>query len=71
MPGLGEVDWKRLIDALYEGGFDGTVSVEHEDPVWGGTPKQVPDGLEIAYRTLRPLISEGLKRATTPGGVAT
>jgi sugar phosphate isomerase/epimerase len=56
VPGLGEVDWTRLIDALYEGGFDGVLSVEHEDPVWGGTEDRVKTGLEVAYRTLRPLI---------------
>lgn len=56
MPGLGQVPWQRLIDALYEGGFDGTLSVEHEDPVWGGDPAKVKTGLEISYRTLRPLL---------------
>ncbi len=56
LPGLGDVDFARLIDVLYEGGFDGTVSVEHEDPVWGGDPDRVRTGLEIAFRTLRPLI---------------
>jgi sugar phosphate isomerase/epimerase len=58
IPGLGQVDWVRLVDALYEGGYDGTVSVEHEDPVWGGDPDRVRTGLEIAHRTLRPLIIE-------------
>ena len=38
IPGLGEVDFRRYVDTLYEGGFDGVLSVEHEDPVWGGTP---------------------------------
>jgi len=56
VPGLGEVDWPRLIDTLYEGGFDGTLSVEHEDPVWGGDTGRVETGLRIAYRTLRPLL---------------
>jgi sugar phosphate isomerase/epimerase len=56
VPGLGEVDWVRLVDAMYEGGFDGVLSVEHEDPVWGGTEDRVEVGLEIAYRTLRPLL---------------
>jgi hypothetical protein len=32
------------------------LSVEHEDPVWGGTEAKVKAGLEIAQRTLRPLI---------------
>ncbi|WNG52063.1 TIM barrel protein [Archangium minus] len=56
VPGLGQVDWVRLIDAMYEGGFDGVLSVEHEDPVWGGTEDKVKTGLEIAHRTLRPLL---------------
>ena len=41
---------------MYEGGFDGTLSVEHEDPVWGGDTDRVKAGLEIAHRTLRPLL---------------
>ena len=56
VPGLGEVDWRGLVDALYEGGFDGVLSVEHEDPVWGGTPERVETGLRVAHRTLRPLL---------------
>jgi sugar phosphate isomerase/epimerase len=56
VPGLGQVDWVRLVDALYEGGFDGVLSVEHEDPVWGGTEPLVEAGLEVAHRTLRPLL---------------
>ena len=56
VPGLGQVDWVRLVDALYEGGFDGVLSVEHEDPVWGGTEAKVEIGLQVAHRTLRPLL---------------
>ncbi|MGH9243708.1 MAG: sugar phosphate isomerase/epimerase family protein [Acidimicrobiales bacterium] len=56
VPGRGQVDWVRLIDAMYEGGFDGVLSVEHEDPIWGGSEDRIEVGLEIAYRTLRPLI---------------
>jgi sugar phosphate isomerase/epimerase len=56
VPGLGDVDWRRVVDTLYEGGFDGVLSVEHEDPVWGGTEELVQAGLEVAHRTLRPLI---------------
>ena len=56
VPGLGQVDWVRMVDALYEGGFDGVLSVEHEDPVWGGTEHKVEIGLQIAQRTLRPLL---------------
>jgi sugar phosphate isomerase/epimerase len=53
---LGDVDWRRLIDVMYEGGFKGTLSVEHEDPLWGGTEEKIKVGLQIAYKTLRPYI---------------
>jgi sugar phosphate isomerase/epimerase len=56
VPGLGDVDWRGVVDALYEGGFTGVLSVEHEDPVWSGDETKVKQGLEIAHRTLRPLI---------------
>lgn len=56
MPGLGEVDWRGVIDTLYEGGYDGVVAVEHEDPVWSGNEERVGHGLEIARRTLQPLL---------------
>jgi sugar phosphate isomerase/epimerase len=56
VPGLGEVDWRRVVDTLYEGGFDGVLSVEHEDPVWGGDEPRIEVGLEVAHRTLRPLL---------------
>jgi sugar phosphate isomerase/epimerase len=56
VPGLGDVDWRRLIDRLYEGGYDGVVSVEHEDPIWSGSPDRVKQGLVIAQRTLSPLL---------------
>ncbi len=56
VPGLGEVDWPRLIDVLYEHGFDGVLSVEHEDPVWGGSAEKTEAGLELALRALAPLL---------------
>jgi len=57
VPGRGDVDWRGVVDALYEGGFTGVLSVEHEDPVWSGTEQKVKQGLDIAYATLRPLIN--------------
>jgi sugar phosphate isomerase/epimerase len=56
IPGLGQVDFPHYVDALYEGGFDGVLSVEHEDPVWGGSPERIEAGLRIAHRTLRGLV---------------
>lgn len=57
LPGLGEVDWRGIVERFRDLGYTGTVSVEHEDPVWSGTPAKVKQGLRIAYRTLRPLIT--------------
>lgn len=56
VPGLGDVDWRRVVDVLYEGGFDGVLSIEHEDPVWGGDEQRVKTGIEAARRTLQPLM---------------
>jgi sugar phosphate isomerase/epimerase len=56
LPGLGQVDFRHYVDALYEGGFEGVISVEHEDPVWSGSPELVERGLEIARNNLRPLV---------------
>jgi sugar phosphate isomerase/epimerase len=56
VPGRGQVNWPAVVDRLYEAGFDGVLSVEHEDPLWGGTEPKVLQGLTIAQQTLRPLI---------------
>jgi sugar phosphate isomerase/epimerase len=57
IPGLGEVDWPRFIAALHAVGYDGAVSVEHEDPAFEGDVERVKRGFRIAYRTLRPLVA--------------
>ncbi|MEU2159350.1 sugar phosphate isomerase/epimerase [Streptomyces sp. NPDC019396] len=56
VPGLGQVDWAKVVDRLYEHGFTGALCVEHEDPIWTGNPQQTTQGLRIAHRTLRPLM---------------
>ncbi|MGE5549735.1 MAG: sugar phosphate isomerase/epimerase family protein [Bacteroidota bacterium] len=45
LPGLGDLDWNRIVANLYEIGYDGTISIEHEDPVWEGTEAKVKAGL--------------------------
>ena len=57
IPGLGEVRWDRFLAALYRAGYDGVVSVEHEDRDFEGSLERVQRGFEIAHRTLRPLIA--------------
>ncbi|MEV0199495.1 sugar phosphate isomerase/epimerase [Nonomuraea sp. NPDC050691] len=56
VPGLGQIQWTDVIGALRRGGYDGVVSVEHEDHEWTGSTERVQSGLGIAYRTLRPLV---------------
>lgn len=45
LPGLGDLDWSRIVDALYQIGYDGAITIEHEDPVWGGTEEKVKRGI--------------------------
>ena len=52
LPGLGEVDWRRWIDTLKQGGYDGPLSIEHEDPVWEGTEDKVKTGLLMGKKHL-------------------
>jgi sugar phosphate isomerase/epimerase len=45
LPGLGDLDWNKIVANLNEVGFDGTISIEHEDPVWDGNEDKVKIGL--------------------------
>jgi sugar phosphate isomerase/epimerase len=56
IPGLGQVDWTMLMATLAAAGYDGVVSVEHEDPVWSGSVDKIHQGLVLARETLDPLI---------------
>lgn len=53
LPGYGQVDWPRYIDTLYQIGYDGILSVEHEDPVWDDTPERALRGLQLAQQFLK------------------
>jgi len=52
LPGLGEVNWAQFISALAEVGYDGILSVEHEDPVWEGSEERTKKGLILGQRHL-------------------
>ena len=52
VPGLGEINWNKIVSNLYEIGYDGVVSIEHEDPVWEGTKEKVEKGLLIGKHTI-------------------
>jgi sugar phosphate isomerase/epimerase len=56
LPGLGQVDWGRFLGALYRVGYDGVVSVEHEDRSFERTEELVERGFLIARDTLLPYL---------------
>jgi sugar phosphate isomerase/epimerase len=70
-PGWGVIDWKAVISALMEVGYDGNLDIEHEDEVFAGSAlmSQInseasivsmlgkePNALVLGYRHLAPLM---------------
>jgi sugar phosphate isomerase/epimerase len=56
LPGHGRLDWSRWLALLRGAGFDGVVSVEHEDPTWGypgGPFDRRQEGLREGLRILK------------------
>lgn len=45
LPGLGDIDWNRIVDNLYQIGYDGAIAIEHEDPIWDGSEEKVKLGI--------------------------
>lgn len=45
IPGRGEIDWQKMIALLKEAGYDGTISLEHEDDLYEGSAEAVQNGL--------------------------
>jgi sugar phosphate isomerase/epimerase len=56
LPGLGEVRWDRFISALWAIGYDGVVSVEHEDRRFEGDLDLVQRGFVLARNVLAPYL---------------
>jgi sugar phosphate isomerase/epimerase len=56
LPGLGEVRWDRFVSALYAIGYDGVLSIEHEDRKFEGDLQLVQRGFLLARNTPRPLV---------------
>lgn len=52
IPGLGELNWTKIVSRLQEVGYDGVISIEHEDPVWEGTLEKVKKGILIGKNTM-------------------
>lgn len=56
MPGLGKVDLKGMVEALREIGYDGVISIEHEDLLYEGTNEKVYEGLELGLSYLQTFV---------------
>lgn len=52
IPGFGAVRWPAFLSALYEAGYDGVLTIEHEDPVFYGSQERFLQGLRIGRRFL-------------------
>lgn len=56
LPGSGSIDWRRLISALYEAGYDSYLSIELEDPVWLGDENGISRGILLGKKFMENLI---------------
>lgn len=56
LPGLGEVRWDRFLSALLAAGYDGVVSIEHEDRAFEGDLELVRRGFLLARNVIRPYL---------------
>ena len=59
-PGWGDSNWRRIISALVESGYDKVLSYEHEDPVMSRE-----DGAEQCIAFLKPMIIKNPLKGTS------
>ncbi|MGR9166537.1 sugar phosphate isomerase/epimerase family protein [Rhizobium leguminosarum] len=60
LPGLGLIDWSRFLRQAHGAGFDGTLSIEHEDAAYGWPGKDLAarkDGERLGLDYLRNVLS--------------
>ena len=65
LPGLGSIDWAAFFSVLQRAGYQGAMSMEHEDPLYGSPNRPGPDfnpdyamGFKMAHRYLRQYVPE-------------
>ncbi len=56
LPGLGQIDWPKLLRTAQAAGYTGDIAVEHEDRTYYGD--RWNEGLTLGLKMLRPLIEE-------------
>jgi sugar phosphate isomerase/epimerase len=50
--GMGDIDWKKYLRALYEIGYEGSVSIEHEDRDWEKNEEDILQGVLLAKKLI-------------------
>jgi sugar phosphate isomerase/epimerase len=65
LPGLGSIDWAAFFSVLQRAGYQGAMSLEHEDPLYGSPNRPGPDfnadyamGFKMAHRFLRQYVPD-------------
>jgi sugar phosphate isomerase/epimerase len=65
LPGLGGIDWAAFFTVLQRAEYQGAMSLEHEDPLYGSPNRPGPDfnadyatGFKMAHRYLRQYVPE-------------
>ena len=53
MPGLGQINWEKFISELHKIGYEGVISIEHEDPIYEGSEEKVKEGLHLGIEYLK------------------
>ncbi|HEX8993404.1 MAG TPA: sugar phosphate isomerase/epimerase [Anaerolineales bacterium] len=56
LPGLGDVDWRKVVAALTAVRYDYVVSIEHEDRAFEGSEELVKRGFYLSRDALKPYI---------------
>jgi sugar phosphate isomerase/epimerase len=56
LPGRGDIDWRKFLQALGNSGYDGPVCVEVEDREFEENLEKRKQALDLSYRYLRPLL---------------
>ncbi len=57
MPGRGAIDWAAFVRTLKEASYDGTLSIEHEDPEFEGSEELTKKGLSAGYAHLSQFVN--------------
>lgn len=56
MPGHGQIDWEKFIEALRKVGYEGVISIEHEDPLYEGSDEKIYEGLQVGLEYLKDIV---------------